>query len=252
MKISVVSNFKKALLGMLLCITAVLVLGKTNASAASAPKCVSKQTIYYEANPDDLADISPISSYVYIKNLSSSAKIKNIKISNSAFTATKVTGLNAIAISLNEDSMGSMISELPTKAKLTFTVKQNGKSYSLSCALTFKKNPTVVKKITLGSKNYTSALKSHWFIYANKPSGSTAKLSVTMASGYTLKSIDVTYTTGKSITVKNGAKISLKNLSNITLLYKVKTKPTYYKSPTSSYITYNLPSPLYDYIWINF
>ncbi len=252
MKISAANNLKKVLFSMLLCITAVLLLGKTNASAAAAPKCVSKQTMYYTANTSDIADIDSITSYVYIKNLSSSAKIKNIKISNSAFTAAKVTGLNAIVVSLSDDGIGSTISQLPETARLTFTVKQNGKSYKLSCTLTFKKSPKVIKKITLGSRNYTSALKSHWFIEAKKPSGSTAKLSITMMSGYTLKSITVTYTTGKSITVKNGAKISLKNLSNISVIYKVKTKPTYYKSPTSSYVSYYLPSPLYGNIWITF
>ena len=84
--------------------------------------------------------------YIYIKNLSRSAVITNVKSSNKYYTASKAAGLNAVYVQTTSDSGPIHYVKDGEKTKLRFTVKQNGKSYNLSCAVTFKKAlPSIYK-----------------------------------------------------------------------------------------------------------
>ena len=76
--------------------------------------------------------------YIYIKNLSRSAVITNVKSSNKYYTASKAAGLNAVYVTTSDYNSIHDVED-GEKTKLRFTVKQNGKSYNLSCAVTFKK-----------------------------------------------------------------------------------------------------------------
>ena len=48
--------------------------------------------------------------------------------------------------------------------KLSFTVKQNGKSYRLSCKVTFKAHEQVFKTFKIGSKDLASLTKGYWCV----------------------------------------------------------------------------------------
>ncbi|MCD7883370.1 MAG: hypothetical protein LUI87_06665 [Lachnospiraceae bacterium] len=243
------SNFatmKKALFAMVICMMAVLAMpGLKSSAASSKPSCVSKMTAYYYVE-NGTYGLETYSSYIYIKNLSSSAKISSVKSSNSKFKASSVvntdyTKMNAIEISV-KNPLKKITSG--TTTKITFKVKQNGKTYTLSCKVTFKLAPSPVKTLKIGSKNYASSFKGTCSV--NTSLSGKKKVTVTAASGYKIDSIYAFYSDGTQKKVKNGSKISTTNLLTLTVYYSVKTKPTNYKKPT----LWNgkVSSPLQEYI----
>ena len=117
--------------------------------------------------------------YIYIKNLSRSAVITNVKSSNKYYTASKAAGLNAVFVQTTSDSDSIHDVKDGEKTKLRFTVKQNGKSYNLSCAVTFKKHSRVFKSVKIGSKNYAALAKGHWTV-RDKGTAPKSKVKITV------------------------------------------------------------------------
>ena len=68
-------------------------------AAAKAPQCPKKQTLeFYYAYISGNELPTEGDGYIYIKNLSRSAVITNVKSSNKYYTASKAAGLNAIFV----------------------------------------------------------------------------------------------------------------------------------------------------------
>ncbi len=234
-------------------LTAVVFGGSMRANAASStPKCETSHTIYYRQEDYRTSRYSnskwytldSSSVYIYIKNLDSNAAIKNIKVTGEGVKAETPEGINAIRIAYG----GSV---KPSNCKVIFTVKQNGKTYNLSCKLIFKK-ASVVQTFTLGKKDYTSNVNKYLIdTYEKRPSASKAILNIQLDPRYKIVNITASYENGSVKKVKNGDKISTENLVNISVSYKLTSKPKYYQKPADDFIS-ELPSPLYDELDVYF
>lgn len=97
------------------------------------------------------------SSHIYIKNLSPKAKVANVRSSNKYANACKRTDVNLDAISLDIDIMSALQHAKPgTKTTVSFNVRRNGKTYKLSCKVTFKNRPNIIKSFKVRNQNYAA------------------------------------------------------------------------------------------------
>jgi hypothetical protein len=223
-------------------LTIALVPGLHADAASKAPTCAKKQTVYFEG--EVYQDFALYSDGIYIKNLASNAKITNVKSSNKKVKATaqnKETFIQRNAVMVTPKSTKT-IKDGET-AKISFTVKQNGKSYKLSCTLTFKKFTTPCKTLTIGDQEYKSVFDGVSSVYVAALTGE-QKLNVKMRSGYKLVKMQVTYADRTTKTVKNGDTLSMDNIISLEVIYTVKTKPANYQKPSNWQGRYK--SPLYD------
>lgn len=245
-------KMKKTLCGFLTCLLLVAVTPLLANAAAKAPACPKAQTLYFEKlAPVKNVNQTSVSGYIYIKNLSSTATITNIKSSNKYYTAYTRQGLNAIQISAsNKFYMKNHKVKAGEKSTFSFVVNQNGKSYKLSCKVTFKQHPAVFKSFKVSSKNYASAIKGYWQYGAKISRSGKTQIKATAAKNYKIDFIEIAYRKGnKAFTkkIKNGQKASLKNATAITVTYHTTKKPQYYKAPGSDYYHYEgQPTPLYS------
>ena len=248
---------RNILVSLLACLFVILAVPAAVSAAAKAPQCPKKQTLeFYRAHTSYGEVPSDGDGYIYIKNLSRSAVITNVRSSNKYYTASKAAGLNAIYVQTTSGSGPIHYVKDGEKTKLRFTVKQNGKSYNLSCAVTFKKHSRVFKSIKIGSKNYAALAKGHWMIEDNGTAPkSKVKITVKTVKNYKVDSIEIFYK-NKSKKIKNGRKVSLKNATTICINYHITAKPKYYKRPTAGYRGYffggTVKSPLYESFYLEY
>ena len=248
---------RNILVSLLACLFVILAVPTAVSAAAKAPQCPKKQTLeFYCAYINGNEQPTEGDGYIYIKNLSSSAVITNVKSSNKYYTASKAAGLNAVFVQTTSDSDSIHDVKDGEKTKLRFTVKQNGKSYNLSCAVTFKKHSRVFKSVKIGSKNYAALAKGHWTV-RDKGTAPKSKVKITVKTvkNYKVDSIEIFYK-NKSKKIKNGRKISLKNATTICINYHITAKPKYYKKPTAGYRGYffggTVKSPLYESFYLEY
>ena len=247
---------RNILVSLLTCLFVILAVPATVSEAAKAPQCPKKQTLeFYCAYINGNEQPTEGDGYIYIKNLSRSAVITNVRSSNKYYTASKAAGLNAIYVQTTSGSDHYV--KDGEKTKLRFTVKQNGKSYNLSCAVTFKKHSRVFKSVKIGSKNYAALAQGHWMI-EDKGTAPKSKVRITVKTvkNYKVDSIEIFYKNNKPKKIKNGGKISLKNATTICINYHTTAKPKYYKKPTAGYRGYffggTVKSPLYESLNIDY
>lgn len=246
-------KMKKTLCGFLICLLLVAATPLLANAAAKAPVCPKTQTLYFERSaPFKGVDDTSVFGFIYIKNLSSTATITNIKSSNTYYTAYKRQGLNAIQIgtSTKFHIKGHKV-KVGEKSTFSFVVKQNGKSYKLSCKVTFKQHPAVFKSFKVGSKDYASEINGYWQYGAKISRSGKTQIKVAAAKNYKIDFIEIAYRKGnKAFTkkIKNGQKASLKNAVSIDVTYHTTKKPKYYKAPGSDYRYYYIgqPTPLYS------
>ena len=247
---------RNILVSLLACLFVILAVPAAVSAAAKAPQCPKKQTLeFYRAYTSEGELPTEGDGYIYIKNLSRSAVITNVRSSNKYYTASKAAGLNAIFVQTTSGSM-HLVKD-GEKTKLRFTVKQNGKSYNLSCAVTFKKHSRVFKSIKIGSKNYAALAKGHWTV-RDKGTAPKSKVKITVKTvkNYKVDSIEICYKNNKSQKIKNGGKVSLKNAASIYINYHITAKPQYYKRPTAGYRGFffggTVKSPLYESFYLEY
>ena len=247
---------RNILVSLLACLFVILAVPTAVSAEAKAPQCPKKQTLeFYRAyiNGNELPTEGD--GYIYIKNLSRSAVITNVKSSNKYYTASKAAGLNAVYVTTSDYNSIHDVED-GEKTKLRFTVKQNGKSYNLSCAVTFKKHSRVFKSVKIGSKNYAALAKGHWTV-RDKGTAPKSKVKITVKTvkNYKVDSIEIFYK-NKSKKIKNGRKVSLKNATTICINYHITAKPKYYKKPTAGYRGYffggTVKSPLYESFYLEY
>lgn len=246
---------RNILVSLLACLFVILAVPTAVSAAAKAPQCPKKQTLeFYRAYISENELPTEGDGYIYIKNLSRSAVITNVKSSNKYYTASKAAGLNAIFVETAPGPIHCV--KDGEKTKLRFTVKQNRKSYNLSCAVTFKKHSRVFTSIKIGSKNYAALAKGHWMV-EDKGTAPKSKVKITVKTvkNYKVDSIEIFYK-NKSKKIKNGRKVSLKNATTICINYHTTAKPKYYKKPTAGYRGYffggTVKSPLYESLNIDY
>ena len=153
---------RNILVSLLACLFVILAVPTAVSAAAKAPQCPKKQTLeFYNAYISGNEMPTEGDGYIYIKNLSRSAVITNVRSSNKYYTASKVAGL---------------------------------KSYNLSCAVTFKKHSRVFKSVKIGSKNYAALAKGHWTV-RDKGTAPKSKVKITVKTvkNYKVDSIEIFY-----------------------------------------------------------
>ena len=154
---------RNILVSLLACLFVILAVPAAVSAAAKAPQCPKKQTLeFYRAYTSYGEIFTEGDGYIYIKNLSRSAVITNVRSSNKYYTASKAAGLNAVFIQTTPGPIHCV--KDGEKTKLSFTVKQNGKSYNLSCNVTFRKHSQVFTSVKIGSKDYAALAKGHWMV----------------------------------------------------------------------------------------
>lgn len=249
---------RNILVSLLACLFVILAVPTAVSAAAKAPQCPKKQTLeFYCAYINGNEQPTEGDGYIYIKNLSSSAVITNVKSSNKYYTASKATGLNAVFVQTKMTPGPIHCVKDGEKTKLSFTVKQNGKSYNLSCNVTFRKHSQVFTSVKIGSKDYAALAKGHWMVM-DKGTAPKSKVKITAKTvkNYKVDSIEIFYKNNKSKKIKNGGKVSLKNATTICINYHTTAKPKYYKKPTAGYRGYffggTVKSPLYESLNINY
>lgn len=246
-------KMKKTLCGFLVCLLLVAITPLLANAAVKAPVCPKTQTLYFERSaPFKGVNDTSVYGFIYIKNLSSTATITNIKSSNTYYTANKRQGLNAIQIgtSTKFHIKGHNV-KVGEKSTFSFVVNQNGQSYKLSCKVTFKQHPAVFKSFKIGSKDYASEINGYWQYGAKISRSGKTQIKVAAAKNYKIDFIEIAYKKGnKTFTkkIKNGQKVSLKNAISIDVTYHTTKKPKYYKAPGSDYRYYYIgqPTPLYS------
>ena len=248
---------RNILVSLLACLFVILAVPTAVSAAAKAPQCPKKQTLeFYCAYINGNEQPTEGDGYIYIKNLSRSAVITNVKSSNKYYTTSKAAGLNAVFVQTKMTPGSMHFVKDGEKTKLRFTVKQNGKSYNLSCAVTFKKHSRVFKSVKIGSKNYAALAKGHWTV-RDKGTAPKSKVKITAKTvkNYKVDSIEIFYK-NKSKKIKNGRKVSLKNATTICINYHITAKPKYYKKPTAGYRGYffggTVKSPLYESFYLEY
>lgn len=202
--------------------------GKDVQAAAKAPVCPKNQTVYGYVDSKKLIDnLTTYSQYIYIKDLAPDAEFSDFKSSNKNVEMFVDSDMDAVGLDLGPVSLKD-----GTKSKISFTIKQNGKKYNLSCNVTFKKAKSAFKSLKIGNKEYASTFNGgENFKSANFPDTESAKITYTPAAGFKIKYIQVNYNdfTGKRI--KNGDKVNLKNVTGLEIKFGVTKKPTYYSTP---------------------
>lgn len=202
-------SIKIILSSLLLCMAfTVFMPGIRSEAATKKPTCAKSQTVYigqYESPYEPLG----YSGWIFISNLSSNAKITNVKSSNKKILCSNRG--NYISLQGGKNAIGA-------KTKITFKVKQNKKTYSLSCNVTFKKAASPFKSLSLGGKEYAKKFGANvdlmWKVSHKK-----AKISVKMNSGKKLKGITL-----NNKKIKNGSKVALKTGDVLVIEYTY-TKP---------------------------
>lgn len=247
---------RNILVSLLACLFVILAVPTAVSAAAKAPQCPKKQTLeFYCAYINGNEQPTEGDGYIYIKNLSSSAVITNVKSSNKYYTASKAAGLNAVYVTTSDYNSIHDVED-GEKTKLRFTVKQNGKSYNLSCNVTFRKHSQVFTSVKIGSKDYAALAKGHWTV-RDKGTAPKSKVKITVKTvkNYKVDSIEIFYK-NKSKKIKNGRKVSLKNATTICINYHITAKPKYYKKPTAGYRGYffggTVKSPLYESFYLEY
>lgn len=96
---------RNILVSLLVCLFVILAVPTAVSAAAKAPQCPKKQTLeFYNAYISGNEMPTEGDGYIYIKNLSRSAVITNVKSSNKYYTASKAAGLNAVFVQTTSDS----------------------------------------------------------------------------------------------------------------------------------------------------
>ena len=114
-------------------------------AAEKQTSCAKNQTVYLNHWEKGYTEPTIYSRCIFINNLASDAEITNIKSSN------KNVECNEVGTYI--DLSGAKIKP-GSKAKITFKVKQNKKTYSLSCNVTFKDAPCAFSSLKIGGKDY--------------------------------------------------------------------------------------------------
>ena len=121
---------RNILVSLLTCLFVILAVPATVSAAAKAPQCPKKQTLeFYRAYTSYGEILTDGDGYIYIKNLSRSAVITNVRSSNKYYTASKAAGLNAIYVQTTSGSDHYVKDGEKTKKRLEILNQSNDGFY---------------------------------------------------------------------------------------------------------------------------
>lgn len=225
-------RMRRVLLTFIMCFMTVFAFAVTS-EAAAKPTCAKSKTVYMGKGWDtNCVSVGGTSANIVIKNLSKTAKITNIRCSNPKIVAVRFNrsqyskGLIVSAAQWQacEDNRSgwSKWRVVEGTTKISFTVKQNGKSYRLSCKYTVKTVPSPLKSLKVNGKQYAAKLKGSNRVKI-KVGKSTAKISF---SGNNLKSLKAYYydKNMKKVTVKNNSTVKVPKNEWLNVMFDIKFK----------------------------
>lgn len=209
----------------LLCLLGMILLfaGGNKAYAAKttkAPFCAEKVTMYFYAYKSQFGEGSYLhNSEIFIGNLKSNAVISDLKTNNSKVTI--YAGRESVYLSVKGKNVNgrTIYSKLKDgdKAKVTFTVKQNGKKYKLQTTVKFKDLPNPVKSLRVGGKSISkySLVSGAYKFTMSKPKTAKVSVKVGLKPGYKLTALYAVYfkegaQKGSQIKFSNGGLVPLK------------------------------------------
>lgn len=198
--------------------------GKEAQAAAKAPSCPKTLTVYGYRN--DFSGERPVEVYGFeylqsssfaVENMTDKAVLSNVKSSNPKIS---VSGFgDRVYCRILRWKAGVKDGE---KAKITFTVKQDGKKYKLSCTVTFKKTKTPLASLKIENKDYASAFKGATMKGIDFPA-SKFKISYKSATGYKVADVVAYYKDGHTEKLERGATVDGKNIEYIEIYYTEKS-----------------------------
>lgn len=212
------NSHKLIIRNLIICLLAVIVIpGMKCEAAVKKPTCSRSKTTYVASSShwQDGSMIAVANGYAYSKgtrfplylkvsNLDSGATITNVKSSNPGVLKAEYNA------SIYKKGLVVTFRGYGT-SKITFTVKQNKKTYKLTCKYTFKKTPTPFSSLKIGGKQlaskYTGCTSCKYDV--NKKS---VKISCKAKKGY--KIVSISYLDRKDNEIRE---IKLKNDSVIQI-----------------------------------
>lgn len=222
---SKMKRIRTILCSFLVCLMAILAIPTAVSAASKAPSCPKKQTIEYEKQgyhtPGQKDDHVGLAGIINVKNLSESAQILTLKSSNKKFSL-EVEESNTIVISAFCDELKN-----GDKTNVRIKVKQDGKTYSFTCAVTFKK-ASCFQSFKIGNKDYVKRVNGYWMTGDKVAKKNNVKIKIVPKKGYKIDSIGVIYIkNGKNFErkVKNGKTVSLKNAVSLNVSYHSVKEP---------------------------
>lgn len=247
------SKTMKMLRIFIISILAMAILTPMNAFAAKvkAPVCEKSKTVYFTHDTvDGTGDVfETASSFLFIKNMnkdvaradfvgvkSSNPKVAVVPYGNYAGENSRIIGLRILPKYRSDGSRYTFKNN--EKATVTFTLRQNGKSYKLKCRVTLKRmNPLTTLKI--GKANYAKQVKYYSAKALNAPaSGGKVKLQIKANKRYKIEKILlVSEKWNGNRTVKNGSNVSLEDIEEIQVTLRAKTAPKYCPSSEKKDVT---------------
>lgn len=237
-------RFYGSLLSMLAGVLMIWSLSAAPVAAAKKPVCPKTQTVYFWVTENTF--LENCTKHIYIKDLASNATFSNLKSSNKRIRVSHRNGINAVTLEV----ANAFIAERNFTSTISFDVKQGGRKYHLSCKVSFKKRPRIFSSLKIGSREYRSYFGNYDWIMDDVFVGKTLKkVVVKPASGVKLDKITAILANDKKVTLKNGASYRANSITEMRIYYSYRKKPTYYKTPSKSYLS-RYGSPLQDNIVI--
>ena len=204
----------------MMCMVLIVVLFGMNACAAEEPTCAKKVTLQF-ANTAAGSQLASMNAGIYLKNIASNAKLVSVKSGNKKINVSWNPGDNKISLfvkgKMSSNSYRTSKLKSGEKAKITLKVKQGGKTYTLQCQVTFKKQTNPVQAISIGGKTYKKfrTTSSGWKVSTEKKMPSSVKIKVMPKPGCKLVRLQAAYYKSgwhKDVTkiLKNGSKVKTK------------------------------------------
>lgn len=202
-----------------------LSLGKRTSAEELKPFCASKVTVYFSTYRTTGSFLENHS--ILIGNLKPNAKITNIKSGNKKLKVYKNIynpDDHSLSLELRGTQSGRIYKNATLKdnekAKVTFNVKQGGKTYKLKCTVVFKAEPNPLKSVQIAGKTSKKFSKSSLTITGHavtvdKIKSSKVKIKLNLKPGYKLvKAQAEYYKTGwarsETKAFKNGGSVNTK------------------------------------------
>ena len=226
--------------------------------AFAKPVCAKSVTCYlYDSGKSEEVVWFPTiySSSIFIKNLSSDAKITNIKSSNKLIKGTAgntATYKTSPSVNLSVNYKTGQTVKPGDKTTISFKVKQNGKTYSLKCKIKYKKAPSPAASFKIGQKDVASSFAGSDL--ARVRANGVMTLSYTSAKGYKIIEVRAYSNSGpsaypKGTVIKNGGKIDTNKYYALRVYYKTLNPPKYHVEAKNMGL---IGSNLKDYVDVSF
>ncbi len=234
------------------------------------PACVKNMTCYmYDSAKSKEVQWFPtiFSSSIFIKDLSKNAKITNIVSSNKLVEG--VAGNHASykrgpSVNLSTLYKNPKQTIKPgTKVKISFSVKQDGKTYKLSCVVKFIKVPSPAKSFKVGDVEVASQFSGNDIVKMKH--GGIKNISYKSGNGfeiaevraYSNKELQNSYMdydlsgnyTPVGKVIPNGGEVDTGKIDVLQIYYRPVKKPKYYAEATMMGMN---PGNLYDYVMVVF